>query len=212
MKRQILMVSLLASLVGAGAAWSAPDDLEARRQALESQRKGLDTEIQRLASEMDARAQQMDPAARLTSDQLFELLQAREQRLADKSPDPSPILFSLALFSTAMVSFVAWLIASDRKARRLHETVRLMVEKGAEIPPGLLVPAPKRKPSDLRRGIILSTSGLGLAVFLAVLPDMDGAWGAGVTLLLIGLGHLLVWRLQQGKGPVASALATEWQS
>ena len=63
-------------------------------------------------------------------------------------------------------------------------------------------------PSDLRRGIILSTSGLGLAIFLGALGS-SGAWSAGVTLSLIGVGHLIVWRLQTLKGPWSSALATE---
>lgn len=106
------------------------------------------------------------------------------------------------------MGLLAWLWTLDRKARRLHETVRLMVEKGAEIPLGLLAP-PQRKPSDLRRGIILSSTGLGLTLFLAMLPDAPGAWGVGVTLLFIGLGHLLAWRLQTGKGPLAASLSSE---
>lgn len=226
MKRQILTVCLLASLLGTGRAESAPEvetpappptpssprksELDARRQELEARRKALEGEFQQLTADMEAQARQLDPEGRLTSEQLYKLLQARERRMSGEDVDPTPILVSASFFSCALMGFLAWLYASYRKARQIHETVRLMVEKGAEIPAGLLAP-PARKPSDLRRGIILSTSGLGLAFFLGALPDAEGAWGAGVTLLLIGVGHLIVWRLQTGKGRLSSALSPEPQ-
>ncbi|PTL80605.1 DUF6249 domain-containing protein [Vitiosangium sp. GDMCC 1.1324] len=228
MKRQILTVCLLASLAGAGRAEAAPiaetppvppsppskvrqPELEARRQALEARRGELEAEFQELETEMAAQAKEMDPEGRLTSDQLFELLQTRERRLDRDHFDPVPAIISMSFFGCTLTAFLAWLYASYRRARQIHETVRMMVEKGAEIPQGLLAPPPKRKPSDLRRGIILSTAGLGLAIFLGALPNAEGAWGVGVTLLLIGLGHLIVWRLQQGKGPLSSALSPEPQ-
>lgn len=238
MKRQILTVCLLASLAGAGAARaeSTPTtpttpttattpttpttlttptrpELEARRQALESRQKELEAEFQRLTADMEAQAKRMDPEGRLTSEQLFELLQQRESRLASNNFDPSPIIGTIAFFSSLVTGLLVWQFSAYRKARLLHETVRLMVEKGTEIPAALLAPppAPKRKPSDLRRGIILSTAGLGLAIFLAVLPDTEGAWGAGLTLMLIGVGHLVVWRLQQGRGVLARELSPEPQ-
>ena len=154
--------------------------------------------------QVQAEVQQVDPQGQLTNQQLFDLLMAREERRREDHAGPPAEL--LVLFSA--VSFLAWLFAGYRKERQRHETVRLMVEKGAEIPSGLIAPPPKR-PSDLRRGIILSMAGLGLTVFLAVLPDARGAWAAGLTLLLIGVGHLLVWRLQGGRGPLSSALSSE---
>jgi hypothetical protein len=221
MKLQFVAVSLLATLA-AGPALSAPQaeapatapaaplppHLEEQRQALEERKQALAAEERELTAEIQKlreEAKRVDPEGRLTSDQLFTLLQERQQLRAQQNghfPVEIPFL-------TTLMGFVAWLFAGYRKQRQLHETVRLMVEKGAEIPTGLLAPPPKRKPSDLRRGIILSTSGLGLTLFLALIPGVNGAWGAGVTLLLIGVGHLLVWRLQTLKGPWSSALATE---
>lgn len=183
-------------------------ELEARRSELEAQRQQLESDIQQL----EAEAQQIDPVGRLSSQQLYDLLQEREaRRYGPQDFDPTSAIISVFLFGSMLTGFLAWLLASYRKTRQLHETVRLMVEKGAEIPQGLLAPAPRRKPSDLRRGIILSTSGLGLTIFLAALPDMPGAWGVGVTLLLLGVGHMVVWRLQQGRGAVAAALSPEPQ-
>ena len=226
MKLQFVAVSLLATLA-AGPALSTPQaeatapaapkaapvvplpahleeqrqELDARKQALEAEEREFAAELQRLQEE----AKRVDPDRRLTDDQVFMLLQERQQLMAhrnDSFPYELPIL-------TSLMGFVAWLFAGYRKQRQLHETVRLMVEKGAEIPTGLIVAPPKRKPSDLRRGIILSTSGLGLAIFLGALPGASGAWGAGVTLFLIGVGHLIVWRLHNLKGPWSSSLATE---
>ncbi|WP_257453957.1 DUF6249 domain-containing protein [Archangium lipolyticum] len=234
MKFQLLTLCLLATLAGEARAQSVPEAetpaapstpppppmprsprLEAQRQELEARRKDLDAQRQALEADiqqLEEQARRIDPEGRLSSDQLFELLQAREhRRMSNADVDPGPYLVSVSLFSCLLVGFLAWLVANNRKSRHLHETVRMMVEKGAEIPPGLLAPPPKRKPSDLRRGIILSTAGVGLTIFLGALPDSDGAWGAGVTLFLIGVGHLLVWRLQRGRGPLASELSPEPQ-
>jgi hypothetical protein len=157
-------------------------------------------ELQKLQAEI----QRIDPQGRLTNEQLYDILMTREARRAEAESGPPGELF--VLFSA--VSFMAWLYASYRRERQRHETVRLMVEKGMEVPGALLAPPPKR-PSDLRRGIILSTAGLGLTVCLALLSDMPGAWSAGLALFLIGLGHVLVWRLQGGRGPLMSALSSE---
>jgi uncharacterized protein DUF6249 len=236
MKTSLLTVCLLATLAGgravsapvpetpatpsappAGSAVKAPlpPRLEAQRQELEARRGELEAERQELESDiqqLEAEARQIDPEGRLTSQQLYDLLQEREARRHRQADfDPAPVIISMSLFGCLLTGFLASLVAGYRKARQLHETVRLMVEKGAEIPQGLLAPAPRKTPSDLRRGIILSTSGLGLAIFLGALPDMPGAWGAGVTLLLIGVGHMIVWRLQQGRGPLSAALSPQPQ-
>lgn len=170
-----------------------------------------ESELRSELQELEAEVRQVDPHGRLTSDQLFKLLMERErQRPHTTEFDPTPAIITVFIFGNLLMGFLAWLFASFRKERQRHETVRLMVEKGVEVPSGLLAPAPKR-PSDLRRGLILSTTGLGLTIFLAAIPGANGVWGAGVTLLLIGVGHLLVWRVQGVKGSWSSALASEPQ-
>lgn len=88
------------------------------------------------------------------------------------------------------------------KNRMMHKTVRMMVEKGQEVPPALLAPAPpaQRKRSDMRRGIVLLMVGLGIMLFLGAVNDWSGgAWSIGLIPLLIGAGYLLVWKLEGGK-------------
>ncbi len=85
------------------------------------------------------------------------------------------------------------------KTRTLHRTVRAMVEKGQEVPPGLLAPvaAPERPRSDLRRGIILVTVGAGIMLFLGAVNDWDGgAWAVGIIPFMIGVGYLVVARME----------------
>jgi hypothetical protein len=85
--------------------------------------------------------------------------------------------------------------------RMMHKTVRMMVEKGQPVPAALLNPPPHvRKRSDMRRGVILMMIGLGLALFFGAVNDWEnGAWTIGMIFFLIGVGYLLVWKLE-GRG------------
>ena len=84
----------------------------------------------------------------------------------------------------------------------MHKTVRMMVEKGQEVPPALLAPpAPaQRQRSDMRRGVVLVMVGLGIMLFLGAVNDWEGgAWAMGIIPFLIGVGYLLVWKLEARK-------------
>ena len=85
--------------------------------------------------------------------------------------------------------------------RMMHKTVRMMVEKGQPVPAALLNPPPQeRKRSDMRRGVVLMMVGIGLVVFLGAVNEWEGgSWSIGIIPLLIGVGYLLVWKLE-GKG------------
>ena len=87
------------------------------------------------------------------------------------------------------------------KNRMMHKTVRMMVEKGQPVPAALLNPPPHvRKRSDMRRGVVLMMVGTGLMLFFAAVNDWEGgAWSLGVIPFLVGVGYLLVWKLE-GKG------------
>jgi len=88
------------------------------------------------------------------------------------------------------------------KARSLHRTVRLMVEKGQPVPEALFATpqTPRRQRSDLRRGIILVMVGIGVMILFGALDDWDGgAWAIGIIPFLIGATYLLFWRLEGHK-------------
>ncbi|MEY2439648.1 MAG: hypothetical protein QOI34_1033 [Verrucomicrobiota bacterium] len=88
--------------------------------------------------------------------------------------------------------------------RMMHRTVRMMVEKGQEVPAALLVPPPAavRQRSDMRRGVVLVMVGVGLMLFFAAVNNWEGgAWAIGIIPFLIGAGYLLVWKLDGGQKP-----------
>jgi hypothetical protein len=86
--------------------------------------------------------------------------------------------------------------------RMMHKTIRMMVEKGQEVPAALLAAPPPavRQRSDMRRGVVLVMVGIGLMLFFAAVNDWEGgSWAIGVIPFVIGLGYLLVWKLEGKK-------------
>ena len=107
------------------------------------------------------------------------------------------IIFT-TLFGAPVLVVGAIMFFSYLKSRSLHRTVRMMVEKGQEVPAALFAPPPAvRARSDLRRGVVLLMVGLGLMIFMGAINDWEGgAWSLGVIPAVIGLGYLLVWKLE----------------
>ena len=110
------------------------------------------------------------------------------------------IIFS-TLFGAPVLVVAAVMFFSYLKSRSLHRTVREMVEKGQEVPAALFAAPPViRERSDLRRGVVLLMVGFGLMIFFGAVNDWEGgAWSLGVIPFVIGLGYLLVWKLE-GRG------------
>ena len=87
-------------------------------------------------------------------------------------------------------------------SRMRQRTIRMMVEKGQPVPAELLAPEMRRvrRRSDVRRGVIWTMVGLGLIIWLAAVNDWEGgAWSFGLIPFLIGLGYLIVWKLENKK-------------
>jgi hypothetical protein len=87
--------------------------------------------------------------------------------------------------------------------RMRQRTIRMMVEKGQPVPAELLAPEVRRvrRRSDVRRGVVWTMVGLGLMIFLGAVNDWEGGvWSIGLIPFLIGLGYLLIWKLDDKKG------------
>jgi hypothetical protein len=108
------------------------------------------------------------------------------------------------LFGAPVMVVAAIMFFSYLKSRSLHRTVRTMVEKGQEVPAALFAAPPViRARSDLRRGVVLLMVGFGLMIFFGAVNDWEGGtWSLGVIPFLIGLGYLLVWKLEGRKDKV----------
>ena len=114
---------------------------------------------------------------------------------------PIVAIVFLTIFGAPVLIVGLILYFSFSRQRALHRTVRMMVEKGQPVPEALLNPPPaQRQRSDVRRGVILTMIGVGLMVFLAAANDWEGgAWTLGFIPFLIGVGYLLVWKLDTKK-------------
>jgi len=113
------------------------------------------------------------------------------------------IIFT-TLFGAPVLVVAAIMFFSYLKSRSLHKTVRTMVEKGEPVPAALFAPPPiVRARSDMRRGVVLLMVGFGLMIFFGAVNDWEGgAWAIGIIPFLIGLGYLLVWKLEGPKDKV----------
>lgn len=106
-------------------------------------------------------------------------------------------IFGAPVLIVIMIGMFAFLMSRMRQ-----RTIRLMVEKGQPVPAELLAPARRavHQRSDVRRGVVWTMVGIGLMVFLGAVNDWEGgAWSLGLIPFLIGLGYLMVWKLEGKK-------------
>jgi hypothetical protein len=109
-------------------------------------------------------------------------------------------MFTIFGAPVLIVAFIMYFGFS--KSRMQHRTVRMLAEKGQPIPAALLAPPTPavRQRHDMRRGIVLVMVGLGLMICFGAWSDWEGgSWALGVIPFVIGLGYLLVWRLEGEK-------------
>jgi hypothetical protein len=122
------------------------------------------------------------------------------------SPNPGvDALVSISLFVAIAAVLCLRLYLGYRAKQEVQATVRAALDRGVPVTGELLdrlvdTPAPKR--SDLRRGVVWLSLGVGLAAFGAVVDFED--WGRpmlgiGLVPILLGAAYLVLWRLGDGK-------------
>jgi hypothetical protein len=110
------------------------------------------------------------------------------------------LLSVILVFGTPVIIVIAILMHKARRTQRIHETVLRLAEKGLPIPPDLFVDKPPEDMrSSLHKGVVLIAVGLGLTIFFLTIPERNVPWGVGMIPLLIGVGYLIVWRLESRK-------------
>jgi uncharacterized protein DUF6249 len=108
----------------------------------------------------------------------------------------------LSIFGAPVLIVILIGVFSIIVSRSRQRTIRMLVEKGQPVPAELLSPATRsvRRRSDVRRGVVWTMVGLGLMVWLAAVNDWEGgAWSFGLIPFLIGLGYLIIWKLENKK-------------
>jgi hypothetical protein len=124
------------------------------------------------------------------------------QKMRDFIAIPIVAIVFLSIFGAPVAIVVMIGIFSMIATRMRQRTIRMMVEKGQPVPAELLAPATRgiRRRSDARRGVVWTMVGLGLMIWLAAVNDWEGgAWSFGLIPFLIGLGYLIVWKLENKK-------------
>src|SRR5947207_3578627 len=112
-------------------------------------------------------------------------------------------VFGAPVLIVITIGIFALVVSSMRQ-----RTIRMMVEKGQPVPAELLAPATRavRRRSDVRRGVIWAMIGLGAMIFFGAVNDWEGGiWSLGLIPFLIGLGYLIVWKLETKKDNPPSA-------
>ena len=115
---------------------------------------------------------------------------------------PIVAIVFLSIFGAPVAIVVVIGIFSMIATRTRQRTIRMMLEKGQPVPAELLIPATRglRRRSDVRRGVVWTMVGFGLMIWLAAVNDWEGgAWSFGLIPFLIGLGYLIVWKLENKK-------------
>ncbi|MGQ0504577.1 MAG: DUF6249 domain-containing protein [Myxococcaceae bacterium] len=147
--------------------------------------------------------QELSPAVveKLSQEQVYDVLRLKYQKEDPDSLNLVSLLVPLGLFAMVLGIVALVLHRAHRQEQLRAENIRVCVEKGVPIPPELLVSAEPK--SDLRRGIVLLTTGVGIALTLAGLDRDLRNTAIGAIPAVIGLGYLVVWRLEKPKTPSA---------
>ena len=114
---------------------------------------------------------------------------------------PIVAITMLTVFGAPVLIVAVIMLINYARARSLHRTVQMMVEKGQPVPAALLAPPAVPRPrSDRRRGVILIAIGISVMTFFGVEEGWhDSAWALGLIPGLIGVGYLIVWKLEAKK-------------
>jgi len=111
----------------------------------------------------------------------------------------------MVMFIAIAVVLCVFFYMRHRTREAVQKTVQTAIEQGQELTPEILDrlgQAPQRRTSDnektdLRRGVILISVGLGIAAFVALVHEegtLGPAIGIGLLPFLIGVAYLGLWR------------------
>ena len=109
-----------------------------------------------------------------------------------------PLLVPIASFGCTIAIVAVVMFFRHRSQLVRQDLYKAFLEKGEPIPKELLNKPPSRH-ADLRRGVVLLAGGLGLSLAL-LLANAREASGFGLIPALIGIGFLVVWKIDM-RGP-----------
>ena len=97
------------------------------------------------------------------------------------------------LMPVMVVGLILWY--KTRRNQLMHETALKLAEKGQPVPASLF--ADQTGPfASLRTGVVLLMLGLGISLALYLCGIKF--WAVGIIPMFMGLGYLIVWKLEGG--------------
>jgi hypothetical protein len=116
----------------------------------------------------------------------------RERTIWDNMED---VVVPIALFGmTFGIMYMVHLFRFKTKKEQM-DTIKIMVEKGQPIPPGIFALDDKTTwLGQMNRGLKLSGVGLGLAIFLYT---VDGPWAVGAIPFFAGVAQIISAKMKQ---------------
>jgi hypothetical protein len=109
----------------------------------------------------------------------------------------------ITLFLCLAVVVVLFLYFRYRSRREAQQTVRAALEKGVQLTPELLqqLGEPQRpRNSDLRRGVIAMSLGIGFAAFGLLVGEEDAVrpfLAIGAFPFVVGVAYLGLWKVRE---------------
>lgn len=200
MKRSLAAVLLASSLAIAGLAHAdepapTPTPSAAAAAAPATHKSDLDDDLP------------PDVRAKLSPEQLHGVLIARAAHPKKSDGEPQ-VTIPLALFAMILGIVMTSLFANYRRERLRYEALKSALERGAQVPPELLMP--QRHPrADLRRGIILLAVGAGLLTLLVATGGAaGGAWAVAAIPIFLGIAYMFVHWLEVRQPSSSAAVAS----
>jgi Domain of unknown function (DUF6249) len=112
-------------------------------------------------------------------------------------------LIPVVLFIVIGAAILGYFYWNHQSRASIMQTVQMALERGAALTPELLTQlgaAVNPRVKDMRRGIIflaLGVAGLLSSLFFTDTEILTGIRAASVFPLMLGIGFLLVWRLNR---------------
>lgn len=117
----------------------------------------------------------------------------------DNSNQAIAIIVPIALFIFLLgIVFIVHYLRF-RQSQELQSTIRIMIEKGSQVPTELLSPPEKntKYQEDIRKGLILLFLGIAIPIAMVISQPENKGWVWGLIPLSIGLAYLISARLSK---------------
>lgn len=161
--------------------------VEPKKEKTEIVKKNIEIDLRDSSDELEKIA-----LKKMSANQATEYLIAKS---AITKNLPVEIIVPLAFFAVPPICLFLFSIFRFRTIREKQQTLRVMVENGAHIPPEMFMDGKKTvepKERDRKRGILLCLGSIAFIIFtFAIRETPEGAWSIGLIPLFLGIGYLI---------------------